>query len=106
MKTSYKILIILGSFIGFYFSLIPALEKCNETDSDCTSVQNLVLLTRPVMTIDTWDNQNSIGWSGTAQGIEKSTVGDSLKNNQNFILSMIVFPVGIISAVALWDKRK
>jgi len=106
MKTRYKILIVLGSFIGFYFALIPALEKCNSFDLDCTAVQNLILLTRPVVTVDTWYNPNSMEWSGSAQGIEKPSVIDSLKHNQNFILSMIVFPICIISTVVLWDKRK
>lgn len=44
--------------------------------------------------------------SESAQGIEISTIDDYLRNNQNFILSMIIFPSGLIGAVVIWDKRK
>ena len=106
MRLRYKILIILGSFIGFYFVLIPLLTQCNTSDSDCSVIQDLVLLTRPSIPVDIWENQKSLESSGSVQGVESPFVTDSIMMNQNFILSMIVFPVSIISAVVLWDKRK
>jgi len=106
MKTRYKIFLIIGSFCAFYFGLIPALQYCNESGSDCTIVQEMVLLTRPAIIADAWDDQAIQEWSGTAQGIEKSTLSDYIRINQKFIFSMIVFPVGLIGAVIIWDKRK
>lgn len=107
MKTRYKILMVIGSFVAFYFALIPTLQQCLESDVDCIVYQELVLLTRPVIGGDVWgDESGIIEWSGTSQGIEKPTASDYLRMNQNFILSMIVFPCGIIGAIVIWDKRK
>lgn len=107
MKTRYKILLVTAFFAVFYFALTPALQYCLESDADCTVYQELVLLTRPVIIVDVWGDESSIGeWSGTPQGIEKPTISEYLRLNQNFILSMIVFPCGIIGAIVIWDKRK
>lgn len=106
MKTRYKIFLIIGSFCAFYFGLIPALQYCNEFVSDCTFVQEMALLTRPAIIVDAWSNQGIQEWSGTAQGIEKATLSDYFRINQKFILSMIIFPGGLIGAVIIWDKRK
>jgi len=107
MKTRYKILIVIASFVVFYFALIPALQQCLESDADCTAYQELALLTRLVISADLLGDESGIvAWSGTPQGIEKPTASDYLRMNQNFILSMIVFPCGIIGAIVIWDKRK
>jgi len=34
MKTRDKILLIMVSFLSFYFALIPALQQCMESDAD------------------------------------------------------------------------
>lgn len=81
MKTRYKIFVVLGSFVGFYFALIPALQQCNQSDSDCTIFQELVLLTRLSVRVDTWDNQSSFEWTDSAHGIEISTASDLLRIN-------------------------
>jgi hypothetical protein len=106
MKTKYKIFIVLGSFVGFYFASIFALQLCNQSDSDCTIFQELVLLTRLSVRVDFWDNQSSFEWTSSAEGIESSSTIDLLKLNQKFILSMIVFPSSVIAAIVIWNKRK
>ena len=102
----FPIFIILGSFIGFYFVLISALNQCNKSNSDCRIIQKFVLLTSPSITVDILENQKSLEWSGSVQGVEISSVVDSIRMNQKFILSMMVFPDGIINVIVLWDKRK
>ena len=106
MKTKYKIFIVLGSFVGFYFASISALQLCNQSDSDCTIFQELVLLTRLSVRVDFWDNQSSFEWTSSAEGIESSSTIDLLKLNQKFIPGMIVFPSSVIAAIVIWDKRK
>lgn len=107
MKTRYKILVVISSFVTFYFALTPILQYCSESDANCTVYQELTLLTRPVISTSIWEDENGIvEWSGTPQSIEKPTIGDYLRLNQNFILSMIVFPCGIISAIVILDKKR
>lgn len=105
MKTRYNILAVIISFVVFYFALIPALHICLESDSDCSTYRELVILTRPVVTVDVWDDGIS-QYSGTVEGMEEANVDDTLRMNQNFILTMIVTPSVIITGIILWDKRK
>ena len=89
MKTRYKIFLIIGSFSVFYFGLIPALQHCSESGADCTVVQEMVLLTRPAIIVDTLDGQGIQEWSGTPQGIEKSILSNYFRIN--FVYLFFIF---------------
>jgi len=105
MKTRYKIFLVIGSFIVFYFALIPALQVCIDSNNDCAIWQELVLLTRPVITSSTLGE--GIGeWDGTADGMEIPSLEDQISYNLPFVTSMIVLPFIIIGFVVVWDKRK
>lgn len=109
MKTRYKIAIVIVAFTGFYFALIPILEICHNTDNDCTVWQEMMFLTRPVITSSqhVWGTGDSIGeWSGTPEGIEIPSFDAQVMNNIPFVASMIVFPFVIIGFIVMWDKRK
>ena len=111
MKTRFKILLVVVSFIAFYFALIPILQTCHHsTDSDCTVWQELMLLTRPVVTSSShiWDTSDGIDeWTGTTEGMETTLpLEDQIMNNLPFVTSMIVLPFVIIGFVVVWDKRK
>jgi hypothetical protein len=106
MKIRFKIFAVIVSFASFYFALIPMLQQCTEHGSDCTIYQEMMLLTRPVIIVD-WEDESGIAeWSGTPQDREKASLDEYLRLNQNFILSMIVFPCCIIGAIVMWDKRR
>jgi len=105
MKTRYKIFLVIGSFVVFYFGLIPALQVCADSNNDCTVWQELVLLTRPVIPSSTLGE--GIGeWSGTADGMKIPSLEDQISYNLPFVTSMIVLPFVIIGFVIVWDKRK
>ncbi len=105
MKTRYKIFLVIGSFVAFYFALIPALQVCIDSNNDCTVWQELVMLTRPVISSSTLGE--GIGeWSGTVDGLEIPSLEDQISRNLPFVTSMIVLPFVIIGFVVVWDKRK
>ncbi len=105
MKTRYKIFLVIGSFVVFYFALIPALQLCIDSNNDCTVWQEIVMLTRPVISSSTLGE--GIGeWSGTTDGLEIPSLEDQISRNLPFVTSMIVLPFVIISFVVVWDKRK
>ena len=105
MKTRYKIFLVIGSFVAFYFALIPALQVCIDSNNDCTVWQELVMLTRPVISSSTLGE--GIGeWSGTVDGLEIPSLEDQISRNLSFVTSMIVLPFVIIGFVVVWDKRK
>ena len=105
MKTRYKIFLVIGSFVAFYFALIPALQVCIDSNNDCTVWQELVMLTRPVISSSTLGE--GIGeWSGTVDGLEIPLLEDQISRNLPFVTSMIVLPFVIIGFVVVWDKRK
>jgi len=105
MKTRYKIIFVITCFITFYFAIIPVLGYCLESGADCTLYQELTLLTRPTITVDTpWEGISE--WSGTAEGIEKPTIAVQTMRNIPFVTSMIVLPFVIIGLIVTWDKRK
>lgn len=105
MKTRYKIFLVIGSFIVFYFALIPTLQVCIDLNNDCTVWQDLILLTRPVITSSTLGE--GIGeWSGTTDGMEIPSFEDQISHNLPFVTSMIALPFVIIGFVVVWDKRK
>ena len=109
MKTRLKILLVSGSFVAFYFALIPILQICHSTDSDCTIWRELMLLTRPVVVSSShmWDTGDGIGaWTGTPEEIEIPAPEDQIMNNIPFVTSMIVLPFVIIGFIVVWDKRK
>ncbi|MCV0400079.1 MAG: hypothetical protein K5785_08810 [Nitrosarchaeum sp.] len=108
MKTRYKILLVIGSFVTFYFALIPILQVCNSTNSDCIVWREMVLLTRPVVSSPhIWDNGSDVGsWTGTPDGMEVPALADQIMNNLPFVTSMIVLPFVIIGFVVVWDKRR
>ncbi|RDJ31554.1 MAG: hypothetical protein DWQ18_01715 [Crenarchaeota archaeon] len=106
MKTRYKILAVIASFVAFYFSLIPGYEMCRDAGSDCSVFQFLINLTRPVIWSGYLGIEGISEWSGTAQGItQEPDISMLLQDNVSFLLSMIVLPAGIISAIVAWDKR-
>ena len=112
MKTRYKISLVIGSFVAFYFALIPALQVCIDSNNDCTVWQELVMLTRPVISSSTLGE--GIGeWSGTVDGKEPTqVVGPS------FILDYVSFETwekiwivilaipGIIIAYKFYERIK
>ncbi len=105
MKTRYKIFLVIGSFVAFYFASIPALQVCIDSNNDCTVWQELVMLTRPVISSSILGE--GIGeWSGTAEGLEIPSLEDQISRNLPFVTSMIVLPFVIIGFVVVWDKRK
>ena len=109
MKTRYKIFFIIGSFVAFYFALIPVMQSCIDSNNDCTVWKELLLLTRPVITSTShmWDTVNGIGtWTGTVEEIETTSIKDQISYNLPFVVSMIVLPLVMIGFVVVWDKRK
>lgn len=107
MKTRYKTSLVIASFVAFYFALIPATHMCLESDSDCTIYQELIILTRPVVTLNIWDAGDGTGtWSGTVEDMKEPTLIDSLGSNMKFVLSMVILPISIIAGIVFWDKRK
>ena len=109
IKTRYKIFLVIGSFVVFYFALVPILQTCNSANSDCTVLQELVLLTRPVVVSSPhiWDTNDGISsWTGTVEGMEAPTLENQIMYDIPFIASMIVLPFVIIGLIVVWDKRK
>ena len=111
MKTRFKILLVVASFIAFYFALIPVLQSCNPiADSDCTVWQELMHLTRPVITSSShvWDTGDGIDrWTGTIEEMQTTlSLEDQVVNNLPFVTSMLVLPFVIIGFVVIWDKRQ
>lgn len=101
MKTRYKIIIVIGIFVLFYVQLPLMWKQCDEVGADCTVLMNLMHWTRMGMF------SHDLEWSGTADGIEQDhTIGDYLRINQNFVLTMIAAPLTIIAGIVIWDKRK
>ncbi|EGG42351.1 Hypothetical protein Nlim_0796 [Candidatus Nitrosarchaeum limnium SFB1] len=105
MKTRYKIFLVIACFIAFYVGIIPVLGYCLESGADCTLYQELILLTRPTITVYTpWEGISE--WSGTAEEIEKPTIAMQIMRNIPFVTSMIVLPFVIIGLIVVLDKRK
>lgn len=102
MKTKFKVATVIATFVVFYFALIPTLQICIDLESDCTVWQELVLLTRPVIS----SGEGIVEWRGTVDGIEEPTVADQIAHNIPFAVSMIVLPFVIIGFVVVWDKKK
>jgi len=110
MKIRFKIFLVIGVFVGFYFALQPIFLWCLDSGVDYTLWYELINLTRPVIHIDYsfWDDLSGTGgWSGTVQGIESAPpLVDMILMNIPFIFSMVIFPSMIISTIVIWDKRK
>lgn len=108
MKTRFKILLVIGFFVMFYFALIPGFQVCIDTKGDCSIWKELIHLTRPVVTLgdDVWDSGDGIGsWTGTTQGVEDPSLEDKIAQNIPFIVSMIVLPFVTIGFIVVWDKK-
>ena len=101
MKTRYKILIVIVCFVIFYLALIPILQVCHISESDCIIWRELMLLTRPVIS-----SSEGLEWSGTVDGIEESTVSEQIMQNVSFTVSMIVLPLVIIGFIVIGDRQK
>ena len=101
MKTRYKIALVIACFASFYFALIPALQICSDSGGDCTVWQELLLLTRPVIS-----SSEGIKWSGTVDGMDSPSASEQIIHNMPFAVSMIVLPFVIIGFVVVWDKKK
>ena len=101
MKTRYKIVVVITCFVAFYFALIPILQVCTHSGGDCTLWQDLVLLTRPVIS-----SGEGIEWSGSVEGKESLSVSELIIHNIPFAASMIVIPLVIIGFLVVLDKRK
>ena len=109
MKTKFKIILVIGSFVIFYFALIPAMQICLDSGGDCAVLKELILLTRPVIPSDTliWDTGNGVGdWGGTPDQIESGSLSDHVVNNLPFVVSMIILPFVIIGFVVTLEKKK
>lgn len=109
MKTRYKIFLIIGSFVAFYFALIPVTHSCIDSNNDCAVLREIILLTRPVITSTShmWDTGYGVGaWTGTIEEIETTSIKDQISYNFSFVVSMIILPLVMIGFVVVWDKRK
>jgi hypothetical protein len=100
MKTRFKIFLVIACFVGFYFTLIPVLQFCLNSNDDCLVWQELMLLTRPVIA------SGDLQWSGSVDGIEIPSLSDQLIQNLPFAISMLVLQFVIIGFVVVWDNRK
>lgn len=100
IKTRYKIFLIIACFTSFYFTLIPTLQYCLESNGNCIVLQELMLLTRPVIVSD------NIQWSDSVDGMETPSLSEQIMRNMSFVASMLVLPFVIIGFVVVWDKRK
>ena len=110
MKTGFKILLVIASFVVFYFALIPVMQACQSTDSDCTVWEEMMTLTRPVVVASNsfvWNTGDDAGsWTGTTEGIKIPSPEDQIMHNRPFVISMIVLPFVVIGFIVVWDKRK
>ena len=109
MKTRYKIFLVIGSFVAFYFALIPLLQLCVDSANDCTVWKELVVLTRPVVTSSphVWDTGEEIGeWIGSTEQMENPSLEEQVMYNLPFVVSMLVLPFVIIGFVVTLEKRK
>ena len=101
MKTRYKVFAVIGSFVTFFFAGIPMVLLCHDSENDCTSLGDLVNLTRPVIYV------GDVEWSVTPKGVEEEIpVTDYINMNIPFIFTMIVLPCAIIGGIVVWDKRR
>jgi len=100
MKTRYKIILVIGLFALFYVQVPWMYKQCSSYDTDCTLFVNLMNWTRMGIFSDG-------GIWNTGDGTEQEPIiTDYLRINQNFILTMLVTPSVIITAIVLWDKRR
>ena len=104
MKTRYKIFLVIAGFVSFYFAIIPIAGYCLESREDCTLYIELVNLTHPTITVDTLGDGIS-EWSGTPEGIEKTTISVQIVRNIPFVTSMILLPFVIIGLIVIWDRK-
>lgn len=111
MKTRYKILSILATSVILYLIMHSTylFNVCefivNSSDNGCMIFWNVD--TSIHITNNVWNSNNGIGeWSGTAEGMEKSSTLVDLKNNSGFIFWHIILPTFAILLIYQRDRSK
>lgn len=110
MKTRYKISLIIASSVIIYILFHGALlNLCNAIIDDVEHVCFVFWLQDTSIHISNhnWDAGNGIGaWSGTAEGMEESTIYYDLKNNSGFIFWHMILPTFVILLICQRDRSK
>ena len=111
MKTRYKISLVIAISVTLYFVMHSTylFNVCefivNSSDNWCMVFWNVDTSIHITSTV--WDSNNGIGeWSGTADGMERSTIPINLKDNSGFLFWHVIVPAFTILVIYQRDKSK